>query len=129
MAQPNLESWFGEKVARYGVAPYLECHSRGDTRFSPFYARVNGKSIEAQYHSAKVFEDGSTGLDWRQAKGKRAVNAAECSALYERLWRQYIAEHPELLDVLKKASGLRDMFSKIGNVNQAEVLWGIRNRS
>ena len=125
---PDLESWFGDRVARYGVAPYLECHSRGDTRFSPFYAKVNGMSIETQYQAAKVFEDGSTGLNWKQAKGRKAINMEECTALYVRLWRQYIAEHPELLEVLKRAPGLRDMFSKLGNLNQAKVLWDIRNQ-
>ncbi len=114
---------------RYGVPPFLECSSHGDKRFSAFYARVNGKSIEEQYQAAKKFSDGSTGLHWRQAKGKRPVNAAECRAFYESLWRQYIAEHPELLEVLKAASGLSDIFARPGSVNQAEVLWAIRNKS
>jgi hypothetical protein len=116
-------------MMRYGISPFLECSSRGDKRFSAFYARVNGKSIEEQYQAAKVFADGSTGLHWRQAKGKKAVNAAECKALYESLWRQYVSEHPELLDVLKAASGLSDVFARPGSVNQAGVLWGIRNQS
>ncbi len=111
----------------YGKAPFLECSSRSDKRFSAFYARVNGRSIEEQYQAAKVFEDGSRGLHWRKAKGRRPINAAECAALYEKLWRQYISEHPKLLDVLKKASGLSDMFAREGGVNQAHVLWKIRN--
>lgn len=111
----------------YGKAPFLECSSRGDRRFSAFFAYVNGRSIEEQYQGAKIFEDGSTGLHWKKAKGRRAVNAAECAILYENLWRQYISEHPDLLDVLKKASGLSDMFATAGCVNQANVLWKIRN--
>ncbi len=116
-------------MMQYGIFPFLECSSRGDKRFSAFYARVNGKSIEEKYQAAKVFAGGTTGLHWRQAKGKKAVNAAECKALYESLWRQYISEHPALLAVLKAASGLSDIFARPGSVNQAEVLWGIRNRS
>ena len=113
-------------MEKYGKAPFLECSSRGDKRFSAFYAKVNGSSIEEQYQAAKTFDDGSTGLHWKDAKGRRAVNAVECTALYENLWRQYISEHPELLDILKKASGLSDIFAKKGSVNQAYVLWKIR---
>jgi len=113
-------------MASYGKAPFLECSSRGDKRFSAFYARVNGRSIVEQYQAAKVFDDGSTGLHWRKAKGRKPVNAAECAALYVKLWRQYISEHPELLDVLVKASGLNDMFARPGSVNQAATLWKIR---
>lgn len=111
----------------YGKEPFLECSSRGDKRFSPFYARVNGRSIEEQYQAAKIFDDGSTGLNWKEAKGRRAINAAECVVLYEKLWRQYISEHPGLIEVLKRASGLSDMFATKGAVNQAQVLWKIRN--
>lgn len=113
---------------RYGKSPFLECSSRGDKRFSPFYAIVNGESIENQYQAAKIFDDGSTGLSWKEAKNRKAINAKECSLLYERLWRQYIFEHPDLLIVLKNATGLSDMFAKKGCNNQAEVLWKIRNQ-
>lgn len=114
---------------RYGKSPYLECSSKGDIRFSPFYAKVNGKSIEEQYQAAKIFEDGSTGLSWQKAKGRKAINLEECICLYDKLWRHYIDEHPDLLLVLKQASGLSDMFAQRGSVNQAEVLWRIRNGS
>ncbi len=79
--------------------------------------------------AAKVFDDGSTGLHWKEAKGRRAVNAVQCVILYENLWRQYISEHPQLLDIIKKASGLSDMFATKGSVNQAQVLWKIRNEN
>lgn len=116
-------------MVRYGKEPFLECSSNGDKRFSAFYAKVNGRSVEEQYQAAKIFDDGSTGLHWKDAKGRRAINAAECTTLYENLWRQYISEHPELLDVLKRASGLSDMFATKGSVNQAQVLWKIRNEN
>ncbi len=114
---------------KYGSGPFLECSSRGDKRFSAFYANVNGRSIEEQYQAAKIFEDGSTGLSWKDAKGRMAINASECATLYDNLWRQYISEHPELLIVLKRASGLSDMFAKKGSVSQARVLWKIRNEN
>lgn len=114
-------------MIKHGVAPFLECSSRGDKRFSAFYARVNGRSIEEQYQAAKRFADGRTGLGWREAKGKQAVNMEEVATLYSRLWNQYIFEHPELLQVLQQATGLSDMFGQPGHVCQATELWRIRN--
>ena len=52
-------------MIKHGTAPFWECSSKGDKRFSAFYARVDGRSIEEQYQAAKIFEDGSTGLTWR----------------------------------------------------------------
>jgi hypothetical protein len=117
-------------MIRHGVAPFLECSSRGDKRFSAFSARLksyNGQSIEGIYQSAKVFADGSTGLGMRAAKGRRAVNQAECAALYSRLWDEYIAENPWLLRHLWAAPGLSDMFGQPGHCCQATELWRIRN--
>lgn len=113
-------------MMQYGKPPFLECSTRGDKRFSAFCATVNGKSIEEQYQAAKIFEDGSTGLHWKEAKGRKAVNAAECARLYENLWRQYISENSQLLDILEKATGMSDIFATKGSVNQAQVLWKIR---
>lgn len=112
-----------------GVAPFLECSFRGDKRFSAFYAKVNGKSIEEQYQASKIFADGSTGLTWQQAKGKKALNQQDCCVLYSTLWDQYISEHPHLLLVLQSASGLSDMFGKKNSCCQATELWRIRNNS
>jgi hypothetical protein len=116
-------------LIKHGEPPYLECSSKGDKRFSAFYAKLaRGKgSIEDMYQAYKVFEDGSTGLSWKEAKGKKAVNQEECAKIYSLLWDQYIYEHPELLEVLKKASGLSDMFGQEGHVCQATELWRIRN--
>lgn len=113
-------------MIRHGSPPYLECSSRGDRRFSAFYAKVDGISIESRYQDAKIFDDGSTGLGWRDAKGHRPVNINEVRELYSRLWDQYIAEHPELVDVLLAASGLSDQFGQPGHACQATELWRIR---
>jgi len=113
-------------MIRHGQAPFLECSTKGDRRFSAFCAVVNGRSIESQYQAAKVFENGKTNLHWKQAKGRRAVNQAEVAALYSRLWGQYIAEHPELLAELLAASGTSDLFGQQGRVCQATELWRIR---
>src|SRR5271156_5457010 len=113
-------------MIKHGQPPYLECSSRGDKRFSAFYAQVSGRSIEDTYQAAKIFDDGSTGLTWRQAKGRRAVNHDELQKLYSTLWDQYVAEHPELLIVLRDATGLQDIFGQVGHVCQATELWRIR---
>lgn len=118
-------------MIRLGEPPYLECSSKGDKRFSAFYARLRcygGRSIEEIYQAAKVFEDGSTGLTWKEAKGRKAVNQEECAALYSRLWDLYIDENPELLNVLKASSGVSDIFGQPGHCCQAVELWRIRNK-
>lgn len=114
-------------MVRHGIAPYLECSSRGEKRLSAFYAVVNGKSIETQYQAAKVFSDGSTNLHWRAAKGRQAINAAYCADLYSKLWDQYIAEHPELAKLIVAASGISDLFGQRGHCCQATELWRIRS--
>ena len=116
-------------MIKIGTPPYLECSTKGDKRFSAFCARLNGISIEELYQRAKIFEDGSTNLSWRDAKGRRATNQEEVAQLYETLWRKYIQRNPNLLDVLKKASGLSDIFGQPGHVCQAITLWGIRNEN
>jgi hypothetical protein len=117
-------------VIQHGVAPFLECSSRGDKRFSAFHARLKcaeGKSIEELYQAAKVFEDGSTGLDWRAAKGRRAANQEACADYYSRLWDCYVQENPHLLGVLRYMTGLQDRFGQPGHCCQASELWRIRN--
>jgi hypothetical protein len=117
-------------MIRHGEPPFLECSSKGDKRFSAFFARLkqfNYQSIETIYQAAKVFENGDTGLDWQAAKGRRAINQDEVTMLYGALWDLYIEENPELLEVLKKASGLSDIFGQPGHCCQATELWRIRN--
>lgn len=116
-------------MIRHGVAPFLECSSRGDRRFSAFYARIRGRgnrTIEEVYQGAKVFSDGSTGLSWRAAKGRRAENQHEVAQLYSRLWDEYMAENPQFLPILRHASGLSDVFGRPGSCCQATELWRIR---
>jgi hypothetical protein len=116
-------------MIQHGDPPYLECSSKGDRRLSAFGARLakwSNRSIEEIYEAAKVFEDGTTGLTWRQAKGRRAVNQAACARLYAALWDEYIAAHPELLAEIVAASGLSDVYGQEGHCCQATELWRIR---
>lgn len=116
-------------MIRHGTAPFLECSSKGDRRFSAFYARIRARenrTIEDIYQGAKQFADGSTGLGWREAKGRKPVNLEETAALYACLWDEYIAENPSYLTALMAASGLSDIFGRSGGVCQATELWRIR---
>lgn len=118
-------------MIRHGQPPYLECSSKGDKRFSAYSARIKSRgfrSIEEIYQGAKIFEGGFGGLHPRAAKGRIAENQAECTALYATLWDEYIAENPELLEPLLKATGLSDTFGQSGHVCQATELWRIRNK-
>lgn len=119
-------------MVKHGVPPYLECSSRGDRRFSAFYAIVNVQplgfaSIERHYQYAKVLEDGRTGLAIMEAKGHRAVNAEALELFYTGLWAYYMICNPELAPILRAATGLSDMFGQPGRVCQATELWRIKN--
>ena len=119
-------------MIRRGTAPYLECSTKGDKRFSAFCARIRSrgrKSIEVIYQAAKIFSDGKTNLSWREAKGKRPVNIEEVKTLYSKLWDKYIAENPHLLCMLKRSTGLSDIFGQEGCQCQVIELWRIRNES
>jgi hypothetical protein len=117
-------------MIKHGSEPHLECSSKGDKRFSAFYARIKrrqNKCIEEIFQASKIFEDGSTGLTWREAKGRRPVNAMFVQRFYAQLWDEYIEENPELLSVIREASGLSDIFGQPGHMCQATELWRIRN--
>lgn len=115
-------------MLRFGQAPYLECSSKGEARLSAFKARLRARdnaSIEELYQAAKVFQDGSTGLSWRDAKGKTAVNVEECRALYSRLWNEYFIENPDLFDLFFHYRGFSDIFGQAGHACQAEEIYRI----
>jgi hypothetical protein len=117
-------------LIKHGSPPYLECSSKGDKRFSAFFARIKArgnKNIEEIFQASKIFEDGSTGLTWKEAKGRKPVNHIFVRRFYAQLWDEYIAENPELLSVLKEASGLSDIFGQPDHMCQATELWRIRN--
>lgn len=105
----------------------LQCHSRGDRRFTPFNCEVTAfgrrDSIENHYHRAKRFGDLAPN-DWRDAKRLKAVarqtrwqigplrvevrsnEQGDAFALhdlgiqyYVMLWYRYLRQNPDLLRV------------------------------
>lgn len=115
-------------MLRFGYEPYLECSSKGDKRFSAFYARLrkfNNATIEEVFQGAKLFEDGRTGLTVKEAKGKKAVNQDYVNQLYSELWDIYFDENPHLKDFIIKQSGFSDIFGQKGHCCQAEEIYRI----
>lgn len=117
-----------------GFEPFLECSSKGDKRFSAFYAKLKcGKTIEKIYQSGKVFLiDGKevTDLSPMDAKavqklGHVAVNQAEMRALYAKLWDDYFDENPDLIEIILKYRGFTDIFGQHGSACQAEEVYRI----
>ena len=106
-----------------------ECSSYGDKRFSAFYAWVcidgRGQCIEAWYQCT-IKGYGSI----KEGKGKPPINEMTIERqwqLYKELWRQYLLQNPNLVDVLlslPKDTVLTDMFAKTSrdSINQARAL-------
>ena len=95
----------------------LECSSRGDKRFSAFYARLkkyNNQSIETIYQNSKRTKDGKIPgkgkkVDYMLWEGKKYT--PDClSGLYEYLWKVYFKENPNLLEYAKQFDEFTDMF-------------------
>lgn len=123
--------FFGGFMIRVGSKPFLECSSKGDRRFSAFYARIRcegNRSIEEIYQGAKVIH-GISGHPWRYAKGRRAENDEEVRELYSLLWDVYFQENPDLLTYILQYNGFSDVFGQEGHVCQAIEIFRIHNES
>jgi len=109
----------------FGQPPFLECSSKGDKRFSAFYARIKrrgNRSIEELYQSYKLFENGVSGLTPKEAKGRHPINMDDCRRYYSILWDEFFKENPDLLSMVKTYSGFSDIFGQEGHVCQAEEI-------
>lgn len=115
--------------ARFSKNGY-EVSSKGDKRFSAFYAKLtDGRSIEQAYQldvkGYRIF-----GNDWRLGKGKPPLNKEiDLWTEYLKLWQQWAKENPEAIaDLKEKAKGkvLTDMFAS-SPISQARALATILN--
>lgn len=121
------------KWTRYGG---YEISSKGDRRFSAFYARLkDGRTIEEAYQlDVKGYRQ--FGNNVMLGKGKPPLKAFEADTLYlayKGLWQQWFSEHPVAYDILLtamkddgKPSTLSDRFAKTP-INQARAISEILN--
>lgn len=111
-----------------------ECSSKGDSRFSAFYARMpDGRSIEQHYQcDVKGYQPGGT--NWKLGKGRPPLDRnKDLWTEYLDLWRVWAANHPALLAELRTHAEthscvLSDMFAS-SPVNQARALATILNET
>ncbi|WP_429909438.1 DarT1-associated NADAR antitoxin family protein [Geobacillus thermodenitrificans] len=113
----------------------LECSSKGDKRFSAFYAKVNvwGKydSIENHYQLCKRFGN-EVPKTWRDAKGRqptyielkgKVFDTKYLTYWYKLLWLKYLDENPHLVEYAKQFDDFSDMFKGKNTINcQADVI-------
>lgn len=71
----------------------------------------------------KMFTDGSSGLSFKEAKGRKPVNIDDCRDFYRMLWQEFFDENPELLIELSQYNGFSDIFGKPGHACQAEEIY------
>jgi hypothetical protein len=117
---------------RYGG---YEVSSKGDKRFSAFYARLaDGRSIEEAYQlDVKGYR--VEGNNPMLGKGKPPLKKCTHDELYVeylKLWFQWATENPELIEELQKqvdkyGGVLSDRFATTP-INQAHALSEILNR-
>ena len=116
----------------------LECSSKGDARFSAFYANVEickeTKSIEEHYQLAKRFRKGGRIVVPQKvmdAKGKAPINfivggevfdVKDLTSFYVYLWVKYLDQSPDLVKVLAKYDDYSDMFKGKSINCQADVI-------
>ena len=123
----NTNYWYKWKRRVNRGEPYFECSSKGDRRFSPFYAVVDGKSIEEWYQV--VLKGYSSIQEGKGKPPKKKISKEDLYYEYLKLWSKYFLDNPELLEELKsKAKGkvITDMFA-ISEINQARALCDICN--
>ncbi len=112
------------RSARYDENGY-EVSSRGDTRFSPLFARLkDGRLIEEAYQlDVKGYR--RHGSHWVIGKGKPPLDrTVDLWGAYLALWRQWADENPALLAALAKAARGRVLTDRHAThrINQAHAL-------
>jgi hypothetical protein len=122
----------------------LECSTKGDKRFSAWYANVivygQTNSIEQHYQFSKVFMLNGQQTSFTDVKyikhiqyqgnkpitfrvNKCMFDISLLSAWYKSLWLKYLDANPDLVQFASQYSTFTDMFSKKGSLNsQADVI-------
>lgn len=140
-----------ERIDEFGRR-ILQCHTKGDKRFSPFccYLKAFGRrdSIENFYQCAKVFASNEIVFDWRDAKRLQKAGIRQVAwqigthtlpvkpnekgtsfaiddwgiQWYVALWEKYLRLHPELLTIASIYDDFEDPFKGDFPMCQADVI-------
>lgn len=125
----------------------LQCHTKGDKRFSPFccYVMAFGvnKSIENHYQTAKRFEGQLPPTDWKSAKAMQKVGYKRIGfelpnglwlpsdtvkvddlavQFYIALWYKYLLLNPQLITIASEYDEFEDIFKGKFPFCQADVI-------
>ena len=114
----------------------LQCDSKGDKRFSAFYARVSvfdkKDSIENHYQLSKRIYGKEKPKTWRDMKGKKfdyfvvgdkMFPKEYITSFYKLLWVKYFNNNPELLKYALQFDDFVDTFKSKNGLNcQADVI-------
>jgi hypothetical protein len=113
----------------------LECSSKGDKRFSAFYAKIqlNGRfdSVENHYQLSKRFGYEQAPRTWRDAKGRKPTHFMINGSTYPKellgqwysiLWAIYLDRNPDLTEYARQFDGFNDQFRGKSINCQADVI-------
>jgi hypothetical protein len=119
----------------------LECSSKGDKRFSAFYAQVEVfdvvDSIENHYQLSKRFGNDIKPRHWKECKGRKPshfmigrhrYDLSLFSLWYKSLWLKYFEQNPDLLVYIGQFDEFNDMFKGKSLNCQADVIRDIANK-
>lgn len=125
----------------------LQCHTKGDKRFSPFCCYLSAfnltKSIEDHYQSAKRFEGQKPPQNWREAKAYQKAgitrigfelpngiwlppdtnNTTDLAVQYYiALWYKYLKLNPHLVEYASQFEQFEDIFKGKFPFCQADII-------
>lgn len=124
----------------------LQCHSKGDKRFTPFNCQLEvfgiTKSIENHYQTAKRFQGQPNPKDWRDAKAMQKAGYKRIGfqingiwlppetvkvddlavQFYIAMWYKYLKLHPELIAIASEYDEFEDIFKGKFPFCQADVI-------
>jgi hypothetical protein len=125
----------------------LQCHTKGDQRFSPFCCYVEAfgikRSIEDHYQSAKRFENQPNPNNWRDAKAYQKMGIKRIGfelpnglwlppetnkttdlavQYYIALWYKYLRLNPHLIEYASQFDDFVDIFKGKFPFCQADVI-------
>jgi O-acetyl-ADP-ribose deacetylase (regulator of RNase III) len=125
----------------------LQCHTKGDKRFSPFCCYLSAfnltKSIEDHYQSAKRFEGKPAPKNWREAKAMQKAgikrigfelpngiwlppdtnNTTDLAVQYYiALWYKYLKLNPHLIEYASQFEQFEDIFKGKFPFCQADII-------